>query len=68
MKAIRITTKCAVAGQHLAVGKVLKVPEQVSAEDAGRLVRMGRAEEAAGKAVKDEPKAPAAGNDPADVE
>lgn len=68
MKAIRITSKCAAAGQHLAAGKVFKVPEQVSAEDAARLVRMGRAEETEPKSGKAEPKASADSNDPAAVE
>jgi len=52
VKAIRILAKCAASGQHLPAGKVFRVPEQVSAEDAGRLVRMRRAEEVDAKAAK----------------
>ena len=57
MKAIRILAKCAAGGQHLPAGKVCRVPEQVSAEDAVRLVRMHRAEEADAKAAKADAKA-----------
>lgn len=59
MKAIRIIAKCAVGGQHMPAGKVCRVPEQVSADDAVRLVRLRRAEEVDAKAVKAEAKAEA---------
>lgn len=52
MKAIRILSKCAASGLHLAAGKVFTVPSEVSAEDAGRLVRMGRAVEVEPKPSK----------------
>lgn len=68
MKAIKIISKCAASGQHLSEGKVFKVPDQVSEEDAVRLVRMGRAEEAEPKSGKAEPKAQADSNDPVAVQ
>ncbi len=52
MDAIRILVKCAASGQHLPAGAVFKVPAQVSADDAGRLVRMRRAEVVVGKVAK----------------
>lgn len=48
---IRIKEKCAAAGQHLAVGQVLAVPDELPVHVANVLARMGRAE------VLDEPPA-----------
>lgn len=43
MDAIQILADCAASGLHLPAGAVCKVPGEVSAADADRLVRMGRA-------------------------
>ena len=44
MPALRILSKCAAHGQHLAQASVLTVPDDLPAETAAQLVRMGRAE------------------------
>lgn len=43
MEAIRIIQKCRAAGRHCAERAVLAIPADISAEEARRLVRMGRA-------------------------
>ncbi|MEW5708774.1 MAG: hypothetical protein AB1830_07705 [Pseudomonadota bacterium] len=42
--AIRILRGCGASGRSLAAGTVYRVPEEVGAEDAAALVRLGKAE------------------------
>lgn len=39
---LRITQKCAAAGQHLAQGQVLAIPDELPIQVANALSRMGR--------------------------
>lgn len=43
MPTLRILSKCAARGQHLAQSSVLTVPDELDAEAASQLVRMHRA-------------------------
>ncbi len=55
IKAIKPLVGCGASGDSLVAGKTYKVPADVSARDAGILIRMGKAEE-----VEVKPKAKAA--------
>lgn len=44
MEAIRILTGCRASGRGYAAGETCRVPDDVGADDAALLVRLGRAE------------------------